>query len=125
MSYENLAPVPYEYAAVAPAGAILFTAGACPLDSEGQVVSPGDHGAQAERAVDNLLTVLDHHGAGPEHLVRTTLYVVGNRDDLVAVWDAVSARLSPFRPPSTLLGITVLGYQDQLVEIDGVAALPA
>ncbi|EED6225823.1 RidA family protein, partial [Salmonella enterica subsp. enterica serovar Haifa] len=27
--------------------------------------------------------------------------------------------------PSTLLGVTVLGYDDQLVEIEAVAALPA
>jgi enamine deaminase RidA (YjgF/YER057c/UK114 family) len=125
MSYDNLAPVPYEYAAVAPAGATLFTAGACPLDSEGRVVSPGDHRAQADRAVDNLLAVLGQHGAGPQHLVRTTVYVVGDREDLVAVWGVVSTRLSPYRPPSTLVGITVLGYPGQLVEIDGVSALPA
>jgi len=36
--------VPYDYAAVAPAGGLLFTAGACPLDANGRVVAPGDHG---------------------------------------------------------------------------------
>jgi enamine deaminase RidA (YjgF/YER057c/UK114 family) len=123
MRYEGLADVPYDYAAVAPAGATLFTAGACPLDTSGSVVAPGDHRAQAERALDNLLTVLDQHQVGPEHLVKTTIYVVGDRKEMVAVWDAVAARLSPNRPPSTLLGVAELGYQDQLVEIDGVAAL--
>jgi len=28
-------------------------------------------------------------------------------------------------PPSTLLGVAVLGYANQLVEVDAVAALPA
>ncbi len=71
MSYDGLAPdVPYEYAAIAASGSLLFTAGACPLDHAGVVVVPGDHLAQAHRAVDNLLKVLDHHGAAPEHLVR-------------------------------------------------------
>jgi enamine deaminase RidA (YjgF/YER057c/UK114 family) len=126
VSDDDLTPaVPYEYAAVAPAGSILFTAGACPLDRDGVVVATGDHVAQAHRTVDNLLAVLARHGAGPEHLVRTTVYVVGSRDDLVAVWGVVEARLAPHRPPSTLLGVSVLGYREQLVEIDGIAALPA
>jgi enamine deaminase RidA (YjgF/YER057c/UK114 family) len=122
---DGLSPdVPYEYGAVAPPGAIVFTAGACPLDAAGSVVAPGDHAAQAERVVDNLVAALARYRAGPEHLVRTTIYVVGDRDDLVTVWDVVRARLAPHRPPSTLLGVTVLGYPDQLVEVDGIAALP-
>lgn len=124
MRYEGLANVPYDYAAIAPAGATLFTAGACPLDGDGTVVAPGDHRAQAEKAVENLLTVLDRHGAGPEHLVKTTVYVLGDRRSLVAVWDVVVGRLEPHRPPSTLLGVAALGYEDQLVEIDAIAAVP-
>jgi enamine deaminase RidA (YjgF/YER057c/UK114 family) len=88
------------------------------------VVAPGDHWTQAHRAIDNLIVVLDHHGAGPEHLVRTTIYVVGDRDDLVGVWGVVADRLAPHRPPSSLIGVSVLGFADQLVEIDAVAALP-
>ena len=120
---EGLYPgVPYDYAAVAPLGAVVFTAGACPLDAEGRVVAPGDHREQARVALASLLTVLATHGCGPQDLVRTTIYVVGEREDLVAVWDVVSSGLAPHRPPSTLLGVTVLGYPDQLVEIDGIAA---
>jgi enamine deaminase RidA (YjgF/YER057c/UK114 family) len=114
--------VPYDYAAVAPPGAVVFTAGACPLDPEGRVVAPGDHREQAQAALANLLAVLASHGCGPQDLVRTTIYVVGVREDLVAVWDIVSSGLAPHRPPSTLLGVTVLGYPEQLVEIDGIAA---
>ena len=88
------------------------------------VVAPGDHREQSRVALANLLAVLDAHGAGPEHLVRTTIYVVGDRDDLVRAWDVISSGLAPARPPGTLLGVTVLGYPDQLVEIDGIAALP-
>jgi hypothetical protein len=39
------------------------------------------------------------------------------------VWSTVAQRLLPHRPPSTLLGVRALGYQHQLVEIDGIAAL--
>jgi enamine deaminase RidA (YjgF/YER057c/UK114 family) len=117
------AGLPYDYAAVAPAGATLFTAGASPLDAEGRVVGAGDHATQAGAALGNLLAVLARHGAGPEHLVRTTVYVVGDRDQLALTWHLVAAGLAPARPPSTLLGVALLGYPDQLVEIDGIAAL--
>ena len=117
--------VPSVYAAVAAPGSVLFTAGACPLDEVGSLIGLGDPIAQARAALENLKAVLRFHGAGPEHLVRTTVYVVGDRDDLVRVWEVVAAGLAPHRPPRTLLGVTALGYKDQLVEIDGIAALPA
>ena len=116
--------VPYEYASVVRDGSIIFTAGACPLDADGRVQGD-DHSAQARIAVANLLSVLLQHGAGPEHLVRTTIFVVGAREDLVAAWNVIAAALAPHRPPSTLLGVAVLGYPGQLVEIDGIAAVTA
>jgi enamine deaminase RidA (YjgF/YER057c/UK114 family) len=117
--------VPYEYTSVVTTGSVLFTAGACPLDADGSVVGPGDVEVQAARALENLLAALDLRGAGPEHLVRTTIYVVGAQLDLVRAWKVISAGLAPHRPPSTLLGVAALGYTDQLVEIDGIAALPS
>jgi enamine deaminase RidA (YjgF/YER057c/UK114 family) len=115
--------VPYQYGAIAPTGAVLFTAGACPLDSDGNVVAPGDPVGQAGAALNNLSAALARFGARQEDLVKTTVYVVGDRDDLVAVWNVVAAGLAPHRPPSTLLGVSVLGYPGQLVEIEGVATL--
>jgi enamine deaminase RidA (YjgF/YER057c/UK114 family) len=44
--------VPCDYAVVATAGHTVFTAGACPLDSNGDVVAPGDFEAQARQALD-------------------------------------------------------------------------
>ena len=50
--------VPYAYASVAVPGALIFTAGACPLDDRGEVVGAGDVRAQASLAVANLATAL-------------------------------------------------------------------
>jgi enamine deaminase RidA (YjgF/YER057c/UK114 family) len=115
---------PYDYGAVAPAGALLFTAGACPLDADGNVVGVGDPVIQARVSLDNLTIALHRYGARLEDLVKTTVYVVGDREDLVAVWEVVADGLAPSRPPSTLLGVAALGYSGQLVEIEGIAALP-
>jgi enamine deaminase RidA (YjgF/YER057c/UK114 family) len=110
---------PYEYSAEA--HGLVFTAGACPLDDEGKVVAPGDYEAQTERAVANLLAALAKRGLGADSLLKTTIYVVGQeRGDLVHVWGVASEQLG--RAPSTLLGVSFLGYPDQLVEIDAIAA---
>ncbi len=116
--------VQYHYGTIVGPGSVLFSAGACPLDDGGTIVSPGDYEAQAHRAVDNLEVVLADVGCGLADLVRTTVYVVGEQARLVEVWNVVAARLAPHQPPSTLLGVAALGYTNQLVEIDGIAAVP-
>jgi enamine deaminase RidA (YjgF/YER057c/UK114 family) len=116
--------VPYEYASVVDAGSLIFTAGVCPIDEAANVLEVGDVVGQAHVAYDNLQAVLARYGAEVKHLVRTTVYVVGNRDEVVRAWAAVAERLLPYRPPSTLVGVTVLGYPNQLIEIEGIAALP-
>ncbi len=55
---------PYAYAAVAPPGSLIFTAGACPIDGDGVVTAPGDYVRQAEHAMANLVTALAAAGAG-------------------------------------------------------------
>jgi enamine deaminase RidA (YjgF/YER057c/UK114 family) len=112
---------PYEYTATV--GGLVFAAGACPLDEEGRVVAPGDLEAQAERAVENLREALAERGVGFDDVVKATIYVVGEeRADLVRAWDVISPVLG--RAPNTLLGVSFLGYPDQLVEIEAIAYQP-
>jgi enamine deaminase RidA (YjgF/YER057c/UK114 family) len=113
--------VPYEYSVAA--HGLVFTAGACPLDEEGRIVAAGDYELQAARAADNLLIALAEHRVDAASLVKTTIYVVAEeRADLMRVWHVTAARLG--RAPSTLLGVSMLGYPDQLVEIDAIAEKP-
>ncbi|HEX5558324.1 MAG TPA: RidA family protein [Gaiellales bacterium] len=116
---------PYAYAALPPAGArLLFTAGACPIDDAGATVAPGDVAAQAEQVMANLGAALRAAGADLGDVLKTTVYVAtARRDDLVAAWDVVRRHFGDHDPPSTLLGVSVLGYPGQLVEVEAVAAL--
>jgi enamine deaminase RidA (YjgF/YER057c/UK114 family) len=117
--------VPYAYASVAPRGSLIFTAGACPLDDQGKVVGPGDVQAQASLAVANLATALAESGATLADVLKTTVFVASaERADLVTAWDAIRAAFGDHDAPSTLLGVAVLGYEDQLVEIEAVAVAP-
>jgi enamine deaminase RidA (YjgF/YER057c/UK114 family) len=116
---------PYAYAAVAPPGArLVFTAGACPLDAAGGTVAPGDVAAQAEQVMQNLRIALRAAGAGLDDVLKTTVYVASRRrEDLVTAWEVVSRHFGEHDAPSTLLGVTVLGYPEQLVEVEAVAAV--
>jgi enamine deaminase RidA (YjgF/YER057c/UK114 family) len=116
--------VPYAYASVAaiPSDELVFTAGACPLDENGRVVGD-DVQAQARQAVGNLTAALRAAGAGLADVLKTTIYVASaDRADLVAAWDVIRVAFGDHDAPSTLLGVTVLGYPGQLVEIEAVAA---
>ena len=118
--------VPYAYASIAPRGSLIFTAGACPLDDRGEVAGVGDVRAQASLAVANLGTALAESGATLADVLKTTVFVASTeRADLTAAWDVVSAAFGDHDAPSTLLGVTVLGWPDQLVEIEAVAVVTA
>jgi enamine deaminase RidA (YjgF/YER057c/UK114 family) len=118
--------VPYAYASVAPRGSLVFTAGACPLDDKGDVVGVGDVRAQASLAVANLGVALAEAGATLADVLKTTVFVASaERADLVAAWEVVETAFGDHDAPSTLLGVTMLGYPDQLVEIEAVAVAVA
>jgi enamine deaminase RidA (YjgF/YER057c/UK114 family) len=115
--------VPYAYASVVPAGArLVHTAGACPIDEHDEVVAPGDVAGQAAQVMTNLEEALRAAGAALTDVVRTTVYVAStDQADLTAAWAVVRGRFGDYDPPSTLLGVTVLGYRGQLVEVEAVA----
>ena len=52
------------------------------------------------------------------HIQQITIYVVGNRDSLSEAWQAVKEHFDGIVPPATLLGVALLGHENQLVEID-------
>jgi enamine deaminase RidA (YjgF/YER057c/UK114 family) len=114
--------VPYAYASTARPGALVFTAGACPLDEHGRLVGAGDVRLQAGQAMANLADALRAAGTDLTAVLKTTVFVAsGDRRDLVAAWDVVRAAFGEHDAPSTLLGVAALGYDGQLVEIEAVA----
>lgn len=115
----------YAYAASAPADArLIYLAGACPLDSDGATVAPGDIAAQARQCVANLMTALRDSGASLTDVIGTRVLVASTRrEDLVTAWEVVRDAFGNHDVPSTLFGVTVLGYDDQLVELEAIAAV--
>lgn len=124
LTVAELAPPPgYAHVAVANSARLVVTAGAVPLDGDGALVGAGDVRLQTRQTLDNLMRQLAAAGAGGEDVLKTTVYVASTDvAELVAAWEEVQQ--SPIAAAaSTLLGVALLGYPEQLVEIEAIAAI--
>lgn len=115
----------YAYAATAPATSrLIFLAGACPLNEDGSTAAVGDYAGQAAKVIENLRVALADSGASLNDVIMTRVLVASEqRGDLVTAWQVVRKAFGDHDVPSTLMGVTVLGYPDQLVEVEAVAAV--
>ncbi|HEY3007377.1 MAG TPA: RidA family protein [Micromonosporaceae bacterium] len=124
---ESLHDTPgYHHVTVADAGRLAFLAGQCPVMPDGTLAGP-DLATQVDQVVANTLAVLAVVKAGPEHVVRTVIYVVSDDNAVLADgWRRLTGSpLGPaFSTASTLLGVARLGFTGQLVELDVTAVLP-
>ena len=122
---DELFAAEYAYAAsVASDSRLIFFAGACPLEGDGTTSAPGDYRAQAAKCVENLRLALVAANATLRDVVSTRVLVAtSDRGDLGAAWAVVREAFGDHDVPSTLLGVTVLGYEGQLVELEAIAAV--
>jgi enamine deaminase RidA (YjgF/YER057c/UK114 family) len=121
-SAELFPPPGYAHVAAA-TGRLVVTAGAVPLDGEGRLVGGGDVRKQTRQVIANLLVQLGLAGASAADVLKTTVYVVGDKpEQLRAPWEVVrGSELGG--AASTLLGVAALGYLGQLVEIEAIAVV--
>lgn len=114
-------PPGHSHIAIGSGSNLVFTAGHVPLDAEGHLVGENDYRLQTEQVLRNLLSALSVGGAGPNDVVKTTVFVVGaSLTAQDAVWSVIQD--SPIAAaPSTLVGTALLGYEGQLVEIEAIA----
>jgi enamine deaminase RidA (YjgF/YER057c/UK114 family) len=121
---ELATPPGYAHVAIATGARLVITAGAVPLDTAGKLVGEGDVRAQTRQVIDNLMQQLAAAGAEGDDVMKTIVYVASTDGaDLSAAWEIVQE--SPIAAAaSTLLGVALLGYTGQLVEIEAIAAVP-
>ncbi|GED96763.1 RidA family protein [Gordonia crocea] len=114
----------FAHTATVTAGSLLFTTGVAPIDAEGAITPPGDVQGQTRQCLANLTTILDERGAGLADVAKLTVFVAERLQvDLVVAWEAVVEAFGDEVPPASLVGVTVLPLDDQVVEIEAVAAL--
>jgi enamine deaminase RidA (YjgF/YER057c/UK114 family) len=100
----------------------LYCAGQTAVDDDGNALHPGDMAAQANRALDNLETVLDQAGMTLGNVVRLDYYTT-DVDAFLQVAADVLPRLATAgcTPASTVLGVQRLAFPELLVEIEATA----
>ena len=107
-------------------GRVVFVAGQVGWNAEQEFESDG-FVAQVEQALANIAAVMAEAGAGPEHLVRLTWYVIDKREYLSRLDDVGHAYrrvIGRHYPAMTLVQVTSLVEDSARVEIEATAVLP-
>lgn len=101
----------------------LHLAGQVAWNDAGELVGPGDLGAQAAQAFRNLKAVLAECGMTPADVVRLRTYVVDySPDKLPVIGAAIEDFYEGVTPAAnTLLGVASLAMPEFLIEIEAVA----
>jgi enamine deaminase RidA (YjgF/YER057c/UK114 family) len=113
----------YGYRRAVRLGSHVYVAGTAPLDEQGGTFAPGDPYNQARRCFEIALKAAAELGAGPEHIVRTRMYVTDIRfsDDFGR---AHAEFFSEHPPASTMVEVRKLINPDMLIEIELDAYVP-
>lgn len=111
---------------VAAEGRLVFVAGQIGWDVDGAF--PEGFADQFRQTIDNTLAVLAEAGAGPEHVVRMTWYVVDKAEylaslrDIGAIW---RERIGPHYPAMAVVEVKGLIEDAARLEIETTAVIPA
>ncbi len=122
---------PYSYGTKVKGGTLLFMAGAIAVDKNGNTVGKDDLKAQMRQVIENIKTALKAGGATLSDVVTMRVYTTDvDQVKSLAEWRCQNfPELFGSKPgnqdgsASTLLGVTKLGYDDGMVEIEVVAHL--
>ncbi|HEX8225173.1 MAG TPA: RidA family protein [Allosphingosinicella sp.] len=110
---------------IAAEGRMVFTAGIIGWDEKGRIVAP-DLAGQLRQVLLNTLAILAEDGAGPEHVVRMTWYVVDINEyrfslaEIGAAWKEVMGRNFP---AMAVVQVTALVEPAARIEIETTAVV--
>ena len=108
-------------------GRTLYVAGQIGWEPDGTFLAK-DFVGQFEKALANVLTIVEAAGGRAEHLVKMTIYVTdlpAYRSSLAAVGEVWRRRLGKVFPAMALVGVAGLVETEALVEIEAIASLPS
>ena len=120
-------PRPKGYAnGIAVSGRQVFVSGMIGWDAEGRFQTD-DFVGQARQALANIVAVLREAGAGPEHIVRMTWYVLDRREYLeagAALGAAYRDVIGRHYPTMSAVQVAGLMEERARVEIEVTAVVP-
>ena len=111
---------------IAASGRMVFVAGMVGWN-ENEEIETDDFAGQFQKALENICAVLAEGDAGPEHVVRLTIYFTDKREYLAQLkqlgvaWRAVMGRNYPVMSAVEVSGLIEDGAK---VEIEATAVVP-
>jgi 2-iminobutanoate/2-iminopropanoate deaminase len=105
------------------AGDLLFVSGVVPVDAEGRLVGGDDVAEQARAVFEGLRRVLAAAGAGPQDVVKVTVFLT-DVDDRPTINPVRQEFFGDTRPASTLVEVSRLAIPGARLEVEAVAVLP-
>ena len=119
----TLAPAYAPYSAgvkVKKVGTFIFIAGIVPNDLEGNIVCQGDIRGQMEQVLENLKVTLEAAGVTFNDVIVLTTYTTCMKEYMGTKTNHYY--LSHFDSPAeTLVGVSTLAHEGQLIEVEGIA----
>lgn len=114
----------YGYCRAVRAGNHVFVAGTVALTPDRQPHAPGNHGAQAARALEIIEGALSQAGAQMSDVVRTRIFVVGMTPEAQdAIGEAHRAAFADFPPATSMIGVAAFVDPAFVVEIEADAVI--
>ncbi|MBI1200544.1 MAG: RidA family protein [Phenylobacterium sp.] len=105
------------------AGGLVAVSGTAPIATDGTTHAPGDVYAQTRRCLEIMLAALAELDAGPEHVIRTRIYLVD-----ATQWEAAARAhgevFADIRPACTFVEVSRFIREDWLVETEADAVVP-
>ncbi len=120
-------PRPKGYAnGVAASGKMVFLAGTVGWNEKEQFETD-DFAGQARRVLQNIVTLLNEAGAGPEHLVRMTWFIsdkkeyLDSRKEIGAAYRQIIGR---HYPPMSVIEVSGFIEEGAKLEVEATAVIP-
>lgn len=107
------------YCRAVKAGAHVYVTGSAPVETDGSITEGGAY-AQARRCIEVIVAALQEFGLGPEHVVRTRMFVTD-----ISQWETFGKAhrevFAEHPPATTMVEVQRLIAPSMLIEIEADA----
>ena len=108
-------------------GKIVFISGQVAFNENNELVGKDDLRAQAVQTFENVKKALAAVGGTFEDVLKTNIYIVDYKTDMIGLIREVRSQYLPQdKPPaSTLIGVQALALEGLLIEVEAIAMVKA